>query len=271
MKTYGNLSVRVIHRVTPREKLHIMRVALSSKIAAIMLGVFLTVTVLSSTFTLILTAKESEPVEEPKAVDLGYDDAVAIAAVEEEERTPQEGEDSNLEIVLNEPYLLEYAWNDTSTIADLLTELENEQVVEEVVEEPAPVRYEITSEEYDILCRVVEAEVEGYDVWVSRGLNHEQIINAKTRVAQVFLNRVESSRFDVSTLKSALLQNNATSTIKDGRYYSTTVTEYTREAVDKALSAYTPDLTMGALFFSSGNSGNGTAIFTDEVGHTFSK
>lgn len=155
--------------------------------------------------------------------------------------------------------------------------VETEEPVEEepeceIIEEPEP-RYQITDEEYDILSRVVEAEVEGYDVWIQKGLSHEEIINAKTRVAQVFLNRVENESFKHRTLKDALLYPNATSTLKDGRYYKVKVTEYTTEAVDLALSPYTPDLTQGALYFSSGSgrSYGDTQLFTDAVGHKFSR
>lgn len=147
-----------------------------------------------------------------------------------------------------------------------------EEVVEEtVVEEPSP-RYSPSEEEYDLLCRLVEAEVTGYDVWVQKGLTHEQIINSKTRVAQVFLNRVESGKFGVASLKDAIIQKGATSTRIDGRFWQVSVTDYTREAVEAALSPYTPDMTRGALYFSSGSGepyGGGT-IFKDEVGHKFS-
>lgn len=141
-----------------------------------------------------------------------------------------------------------------------------------VVEEPQP-RYIPTEEEYQLLCQLVEAEVTGYDVWRKKGLSHEEIINAKVRVAQVFLNRVESDRFPYDTLKGCILEPSATSTILDGRFYQVRVTEYTKEAVAMALSPYTPDMTKAALFFSSGPGepyGGGT-MFTDEVGHKFAR
>ena len=151
---------------------------------------------------------------------------------------------------------------------------ETAEVTEDVEVEEEPVaeelyRYNPTDEEYEILCRVVEAEVTGYDVWVAKGLTHDQIIDAKVRVAQVFLNRMDSSRFSETTLKATLMKKNASSTFRDGRYYKVAVTDYTIEAVNKALSAYTPDLTRGALFFSSGKPNSSQTIFKDEVGHIF--
>ena len=65
------------------------------------------------------------------------------------------------------------------------------------------------------------------------------------------------------------MKKNASSTFRDGRYYKVKVTDYTVEAVNKALSAYTPDLTRGALFFSSGKPNSSQTIFKDEVGHIF--
>lgn len=148
---------------------------------------------------------------------------------------------------------------------------ESEEVEEEPeVTEPEP-RYIPSDEEYYLLSQLIEAEVTGYDVWLSKGLTHEEVINAKVRVAQVFLNRVESERFPYNTLKECILEPYATSTLIDGRFYEVSATEYTKEAIDIALSPYTADLTRGALFFSSGDGepyGGGT-IFEDEVGHKF--
>lgn len=147
-----------------------------------------------------------------------------------------------------------------------------EEELAETIAEPAP-RYITTEEEYQLLCQLVEAEVEGYEIWLQKGLTHEEIINAKARVAQVFLNRVESNRFRYNTLKECIMEPFATSTLIDGRFYKVKVTEYTKEAVEVALSPYTPDMTQGALFFSSGPSepyGGGT-IFMDDVGHKFAR
>lgn len=169
--------------------------------------------------------------------------------------------------------------NDTRKplVNSLQTAVEEEPAIVDAVaienvieEEPAP-RYIPSEEEYEMLCRLVEAEVTGYDVWVQKGLTHEEIINSKTRVAQVFLNRVESGKFGVTSLKDAIIQRGATSTRIDGRFWQVSVTDYTIEAVEAALSPYTPDMTRGALYFSSGSGepyGGGT-IFKDEVGHKF--
>ena len=133
--------------------------------------------------------------------------------------------------------------------------------------------YDITENEYEILCKVVEAEVEGDKTWYSRGLTYDQLLKSKIRVAQVFLNRTfDNKSFKrIDTLYEALTQQNASSTFNDGRYYRVTVRDITKEAVYRALLRSTPDYTGGALFFSSGNgcSKYGKLTLTDEVGHSF--
>ena len=134
-------------------------------------------------------------------------------------------------------------------------------------------KYDITEKEYEVLCRVVEAEVEGDKTWYNRGLTYDQLLKAKIRVAQVFLNRTFDNKSfkSVNSLYKALTQKNASSTFVDGRYYKVTVGDITKEAVYRALLSSTPDYTGGALFFSSGTacSKYGTRTLTDEVGHSF--
>ena len=133
--------------------------------------------------------------------------------------------------------------------------------------------YNISEKEYEILCKVVEAEVEGDKTWYNRGLTYDQLLKAKIRVAQVFLNRTFDNKSfkSIDSLYESLTQKNASSTFNDGRYYKVTVRDITKEAVYRALLRSTPDYTGGALFFSSGNgcSKYGTLTLTDEVGHSF--
>lgn len=137
-------------------------------------------------------------------------------------------------------------------------------------------RYAITDDEYQILLRVVEAEVTGEKfAYHGTEVSREDLLKAKIRVAQVFLNRVEdTSKFkEDKSLKDALLRPGATSTLIDGRYYEVSITDITREAVEIALLNDTEDYTQNALFFSSGTTycAYGDYLFTDEVGHSFFK
>lgn len=99
--------------------------------------------------------------------------------------------------------------------------------------------------EYDMLCRIVEAEVTGKD------------IEAKMMVANVVLNRVESSQFP-NTIEGVIFQHRGSvyqfSPVSDGRYYSVTVTDGTREAVNRAMAG--EDNSQGALYFVSPIYGN---------------
>ena len=297
---YGNLKIR------SNRKMNRGVLALKTLIAAVCITALVFATPESVTFAMVEKHEEDSV---PVVVDVSDKDNVIVTLPMEKVRTPERVEDavdplseettevavtevlesddtsnelgSSTEESETEEVEEESAPEEEATSEEVVdeTEEEGEDVQEESLDEECTyvpsVRYTVTEEEMNLLLCVVEAEVTGYDCWIQRGLTHDQIINAKARVAQVFLNRVENQGHDfadVATLEDALLQENATSTIKDGRITKVEVTEYTYEAVTKALDYQTEDLTQGALFFSSGNSGRcGTKLFTDEVGHTFAK
>jgi len=81
----------------------------------------------------------------------------------------------------------------------------------------------LTEEEIEIFERIVEAEV--------GGTNYE----GKLAVANVILNRVQSSRFP-NTLKEVVFANRQFSPISDGRYYTVKVSETTKQVVQDALN-----------------------------------
>jgi len=81
----------------------------------------------------------------------------------------------------------------------------------------------LTEEEIEIFERIVEAEV--------GGTNYD----GKLAVANVILNRVQSSRFP-NTLKEVVFANRQFSPISDGRYYTVTVSETTKQVVRDALA-----------------------------------
>lgn len=81
----------------------------------------------------------------------------------------------------------------------------------------------LTEEEIEIFERIVEAEV--------GGTNYE----GKLAVANVILNRVQSSRFP-NTLKEVVFANRQFSPISDGRYYKVKVSETTKQVVQDALN-----------------------------------
>jgi len=95
-------------------------------------------------------------------------------------------------------------------------------------------KLQLTDSEYEMICRMVEAEATGGS------------LSAKVNVANVILNRVVSNDFP-NTIEGVLFQKRQFSPIADGRYYSVKVTESSRNAVDIANS--TEDTTNGSTFF----------------------
>lgn len=86
--------------------------------------------------------------------------------------------------------------------------------------------YITTEKEYEILCRIVEAE--------ATGGNHEQKMN----VASCVLARVESKSW-ANTIEGVVFEHYGNvyqfTPVSDGRYYSVTIRDSTRKAVDEVL------------------------------------
>jgi N-acetylmuramoyl-L-alanine amidase len=128
---------------------------------------------------------------------------------------------------------------------------------------------ELTQDEYEMMCRIVQAEAGGEDAL------------GKQMVADVIINRVKSKRFP-NTVQGVIFQKNGSgaqfSPISDGRYYRVTVSEETKAAVTEALSG--SDATNGSLYFinaKKADAGNVTwfeknlSLQTEHGGHRFYK
>lgn len=101
-------------------------------------------------------------------------------------------------------------------------------------------RMEISQEDYEVLLKIVEAEAGGEDE------------EGKLLVANVVLNRVQSPKFPGTVKEVVFQQENGTtqfSPVSDGRFYSVTVSEETKEVVERALCG--EDISQGALYFVS--------------------
>lgn len=98
----------------------------------------------------------------------------------------------------------------------------------------------LPEDEFEILCRIVEAEAGGEDM------------SGRILVANVILNRVENKAFP-DTIEAVVFQkNNGTfqfSPVRDGRYQKVKISNTTREAVQRALAG--EDYSQGALYFVS--------------------
>jgi len=131
-------------------------------------------------------------------------------------------------------------------------------------------RYEIRNdEEFETFCRCVEAEVTGES---PNGVSLETAFECKLHVAQVILNRVESSHFP-NTITGVVYQPEAFSPLIDGRFWDVEIVDVTRDACRAALLKSTEDTTYGCEFFSANTHYCewGYEVFTDSVDHTFFK
>ena len=164
----------------------------------------------------------------------------------------------------------EETYIETNYVEETVEETEETEVVEET--EPEKEYYlNITNNEKEILCRIVEAEVTG--TGASFGTSDEVVRTCKFRIARVIINRVLSPEFP-NSVEGVVFQKNQFSPLIDGRYYKVNITDLTREAVDMALDKSIPDDIPGALFFTSGSGFSSkrlSLIKTDDVGHKFYK
>lgn len=97
---------------------------------------------------------------------------------------------------------------------------------------------EVTKQDYENMLRIVEAEAGGEDR------------TGKILVANVIINRVRDEAFPDTVTDVIFQQNNGVSQfspIRDGRFYSVTVSNETVEAVEAALCG--EDCSKGALYF----------------------
>ena len=175
---------------------------------------------------------ESENVQEDTVRTAGLEAAACSLAVEEKEAEGAAAE-MPAETAAEIP---------AETVAEMPAEAEAR--LEEGMEEAEPTEadsgrvYELSEEDYDALLRLVEAEASGED------------IKGKMLVANVVLNRVESSSFP-DTVKEVIYQRHngraQFSPVATGKIDRVAVSEETVEAVERALCG--EDESCGALYF----------------------
>lgn len=179
---------------------------------------------------------ESENVQEDTVRTAGLEAAACSLAVEEKavwEEAEGAAAEMPAETVAEIP---------AETVAEIPAEAEAR--LEEGMEEAEPTEadsgrvYELSEEDYDALLRLVEAEASGED------------IKGKMLVANVVLNRVESSSFP-DTVKEVIYQRHngraQFSPVATGKIDRVAVSEETVEAVERALCG--EDESCGALYF----------------------
>ena len=191
---------------------------------------------------------ESENVQEDTVRTAGLEAAACSLAVEEK-AVWEEAEGAAAEMPAEtaaEMPAETAAEMPAETAAEMPAEIpaEAEARLEEGMEEAEPTEadsgrvYELSEEDYDALLRLVEAEASGED------------IKGKMLVANVVLNRVESSSFP-DTVKEVIYQRHngraQFSPVATGKIDRVAVSEETVEAVERALCG--EDESCGALYF----------------------
>ena len=183
---------------------------------------------------------ESENVQEDTVRTAGLEAAACSLAVEEK-AVWEEAEGAAAEMPAETA-----AEIPAETVAEMPAEIpaEAEARLEEGMEEAEPTEadsgrvYELSEEDYDALLRLVEAEASGED------------IKGKMLVANVVLNRVESSSFP-DTVKEVIYQRHngraQFSPVATGKIDRVAVSDETVEAVERALCG--EDESCGALYF----------------------
>lgn len=135
-------------------------------------------------------------------------------------------------------YLNESMEEDKHSFIEMVASVSSGQRVVDYEVLEKTMQYQLSDKDYEALLRIVEAEAGGEDQ------------NGKLLVANVVLNRVNSSRFP-DTVWDVVMQKEQGiaqfSPTVDGRYQSVSISEDTKAAVERAL--YGEDISQGALYF----------------------
>ncbi len=130
------------------------------------------------------------------------------------------------------------------------------EAVDETAKEASDTRVTLSDRDYKVLLKIVQAEAGNCDK------------KGRILVANVILNRVESSRFP-DTVTGVVYERNQFSPVKDGSLDRCRVSKETVEAVKCALSG--EDYSAGALYFMnrSASSGKNVRWFDNHLDYLF--
>lgn len=156
---------------------------------------------------------------------------------EEQQMEERKKEEENTQ----EKEVLEEKADETKAKEDIKEEnIQEECDNQQCTENQANDRIQLSSKDYDVLVRIVEAEATGEDM------------KGKILVANVILNRVQHERFP-NTVTDVVFEtcggSPQFSPTADGRFDTVRITEGSKEAVDRALGG--EDFSNGALYFSA--------------------
>ncbi len=178
--------------------------------------------------TMSLTASETIKDSETEAVQATADSKVDSSSTKEKS-----------EVTVQEKTSKEVAEKEIKKTASKEVKKTVKKVAKNTVKKTEN-KVKLSSEDIEVLQRIVEAEATGENV------------KGKILVANVILNRVRNKDFPDS-VKAVVFQRDGStyqfSPIKDGRYYSVKVSESTKDAIKRVLEG--EDYSNGALYFSA--------------------
>ncbi len=178
-------------------------------------------------------AKTSEAIQVAEAAE--------IALMEAKGETQAQG----AQVQLDEEAMASFDESVAAMQNELASEIAEVELEARIAKELEEKRISLSETDKNVLLRIVEAEATGED------------IKGKMLVANVILNRVESDEFPDS-VEAVVFQRKGSkyqfSPIRDGRYYEVSITDETREAVERVLNG--EDESQGALYFMSRRQAN---------------
>ena len=123
------------------------------------------------------------------------------------------------------------------------------------------------SEEYQMMLKLVEAEVTGDHRDYKKSVTDEEVLMSKVRVARVILNRWASPEWP-NTLKGVMKQKHQFTPFSDGRYYDMRPTDLTRKAIEMAFDSRVTTEADSAYYFRMGNGNwkSSNCIYRDAIG-----
>ena len=123
------------------------------------------------------------------------------------------------------------------------------------------------SEEYQMMLKLVEAEVTGDHRDYKKSVTDEEVLLSKVRVARVILNRWASPEWP-NTLKGVMKQKHQFTPFSDGRYYDMRPTDLTRKAIEMAFDSRVTTEADSAYYFRMGNGNwrSSNCIYRDAIG-----
>ena len=135
-------------------------------------------------------------------------------------------------------YLDESMTEDKHSFIEMISSVSSGQRVVDYEVLEQTMKYQLSDKDHEALMRIVEAEAGGEDQ------------DGKLLVANVVLNRVNSESFPDTVWEVVMQKEQGIAQFSptvDGRFQSVTVSEDTKEAVERAL--YGEDISQGALYF----------------------